>query len=1216
MTVNKFLTLMLLLSSTLCAGQAMGVSVSGTGRYVRVELPGEKRVLSLAEVEVFELGQNVALKCKTSQSSELAGGAAARAVDGITEGHYKNDSVTHTALQANPWWEVDLGRPVSIDKIVVYSRTDVRSLENLHGFKLMVLDANRKTVYSIKSPKATEYNEFVMADGKLARNPFKARVSSEHEFWKDKNVFTIGTISHNCTHIPYPDIESAKSGVFEQSPYYKSLNGTWKFSWAERPPMRVRGFEARDFDDSQWNEIPVPSCWERQGYGTPFHGAQPSSMMQRRQLRANDIQDEGNTVGSYRKVFTVPPDWGGRQVILHFNGVSSAFNLWVNGHFVGYDQDSWTDAEFNITEFLVPGENVLALEVFRWSDGSQFEVLDMYTYSGIFRDVYLYSTADLHMQDFFVRSDLDEQYKDAELKATVKVFSHRLEFSRDYKVEMTLLDAQGAVVGKQKLAEVGPQQKRGDGTGGMLTVLHMNAHVQNPHKWSAEDPYLYTVVLTLRGKDGKLIETTSSKFGFREIELNEHGLFVNGKYVLIKGVNRHETDPDSAKTLTVEGMIQDAKLMKQHNINAVRSAHHPNDPRWYDICDKYGLYVMDEALESNDFFIQRDGIPGSDPGWLPSAMDRVSAMVERGKNHPSIIFWSLGNESGIGLNFMVISDYIRRYDPTRPISYDGRETIVVEEKNYFDLNSSMYPHVVRLERDWKEPKDGKPYIMIEYAHAMGNALGNFDEYWKVVEKYPSIIGGYIWDWVNQSVWVEMSDGRKRYSHGVEFGTFQAATHAGDYTGGNRPIDGCVNGVVFADRTIQPELLEVKKVQQNIGFKMVSAKNAEIEIHNKYNFTHLDEFVGSWELLRNGVKLRTGAIKPLNLAPDAKARLTLPVGTWDDDAEYTLTLRYKLAGDQLWAEAGHEVAAEQFILQRGTHREMEGRGKVTLKENPQTLTVIGDDFSVRFDKKKGSMTSIQSKGVECIAQGKDITGPELNVYRSPIDNDQPFRDTWTEAGLNKPSVTTASFNTVKQPDGSVVVSILNFYQYKGGSMEHHADYTIFGNGVIQVANKVTPQGFAGMSVLPRIGLKLALSGAFEKVEWVGRGPHENYPDRKSSAFLGNYESTVTDLFTPYLIPQENGARCDVRRVTLSAPNGKGPSLTVESSDLFVFSALHYDAADLDGAIRPEFMTKREETILCIDHRMLGLGNGSCGPPPLAEFCVRVQPVQFKLTFRVQ
>ena len=1050
-----------------------------------------------------------------------------------------------------------------------------------------------------------------------------AQGADNYEYWKDQNVFTVGTIAHNCTHIPYPDAATALSGAFDQSRFYQSMNGNWKFSWAETPAGRIKGFEDPDFDDSAWGEIPVPSCWERLGYGQPFHGARPGMAIRPAKIIVPNVDDEGNSVGSYRQEFTIPADWDGRQVVLHFNGVSSAFYVWVNGEFVGYDEDTWTDTEFNITKHLKPGKNMLAVEVIRWSDGSYLEDTDMWSFSGIFRDVYLYSTADLHMQDFFVRSDLDAQYKDAELQATVKVINHQMARATDYSVEMSLYDADGGMVGQQKLAEAKPHTDRGDGAGGIQTVLHLKAKVQNPRKWSAEDPYLYTVVLTLRGKDGKVIETTGSKFGFREIELSDKGFFVNGKYVLIKGVNRHEIDAEHGKTLSMEGMIKDAELMKRHNINAVRTSHNPNDPRWYDICDQYGLYVMNEALESGDFWIQREGLPGSDVSWLPSAIDRVAAVLERDKNHPSVVFWSLGNESGVGKNFMVMSDYIRRFDPTRPVSYDGRETIRWQEsKNYFDVNSSMYPTISKspkhpswfyLDNPSQPFNNGKPYMMIEYAHAMGNALGNFDEYWQVAEANPLIIGGFIWDWVNQTFWVDMPDGTKRYSHGLDFGVSADVSHAGDYTGGGRPRDGCVNGVIFSDRTIQPELIEVKKAQQYIGFKLTSLENVGVEIENKYNFTNLDQFDGSWELLRDGAVVKSGALEKISLAPTQKTTVTLPVGALAVGAEYAITMRYKLPKKTLWADAGHEVAAEQFILQKATPAPMAGKGSVKVKETNLRLDISARGLAVSFDKASGTISSIQSNGVEVLHQGK---GPQLNLYRSPVDNDRPFRAESMQNGLNNPAATTDSFSYETQQDGSVTVCISKSFKCKSGRVVHDAEYRVFGDGVIRIGNKVTPHELKGIKSFARVGLKLALSKELEHVEWYGRGPHENYPDRKSSALLGTYESTVADLFTPYLIPQENGARCDVRRVQVSSVDGKGPTLVVESSEPFMFSALHYDATDLDAAIRPEYLKQRAETILCIDHKMLGIGNASCGPAPLVQYWVDVQPYQFDFTITVQ
>lgn len=1076
----------------------------------------------------------------------------------------------------------------------------------------------------------TSQMEFVMADAVAIRPVTEAMqqaasakdaLRDAYVFWKDPSVYTVNTLSHQTTKVPYADLQSAKRSLqhlaaadyvdLEASSYFQSLNGDWKFSWAKHPLERAIGFESPDFDVSGWESIPVPSCWELYGYGKPFFGTVPTTRMREETGHVIDIPDEENSVGSYRRTFTIPEAWDGRQVILHFNGVSSAFNVWVNGKFVGYDQDAWTDAAFNITKHLQPGENVLAVQVIRWSDGSNLEDAAAWSFSGILRDVYLYSTADLHIQDFFLTSDLDENYEDAVLKAEVKVLNHQIKHARDYQVEMTLLDANGQTVGAQQLAVAKPFKDR-DGAGGLVAVMNMEAAIDNPRKWSAEDPYLYQVLLTLRDNEGNVIETTGANFGFREIVLNVNGLFVNGQNVKIKGVNRHENDPTGGKTLTVEGMVKDAILMKQFNINAVRSSHYPNDTRWYDICDKYGLYVMDEALETSDFFIKREGLPGSDTRWLGACVDRVAAMVERAKNHPSIIFWSLGNESGIGRNLMIMGDVVRRIDPTRPISYDGRETVEMQQKDWFDMNSSMYPSIDYLKHHWGQPRDGKPYIMIEFAHAMGNALGNYDVYWDLIEETPHFVGGYIWDWVAQTVWMDGQDGTKRWSHGTDFK--RGAAHEGESK--HAASDGGVYCLIFSDRSIQPEMHEVKKVQQYIGFKLLSAANAEVELENKYNFTNLNQFVGSWELLRNGEVVNSAAFAPIDVEPGDTAAGQLPLGALDPGAEYLLNISYKLASDTLWAKAGHEVACEQFILQKATPPVSEGQGAVQLSDGASELVVTGGALSVRFNKVTGLMTSLQVEGQECLAPQSNIKGIDLNLYRAPISNDRWFRGPWMHKRIYAPEQSLLSFDASKEADGSARVRVSKQNVHMNGRVDYQLEYRIYGNGVIRVHCAMTPAGFEDFETLPRVGLKLALDSSFETVQWYGRGPHENYPDRKTSAFLGNYTTTVTDMFVPYLNPQHNGARSDVSHVSLSKPDGSGPVFTVESSKPFLFTALHFDELDYSRYIRPGFLKPREETILYLDHRMLGLGNASCGPKPLPEYMLPVQPYQFDLTLRVE
>jgi len=1039
--------------------------------------------------------------------------------------------------------------------------------------------------------------------------------------WKDKQVYTLGTLGHSCTHIPYADTASAAlalntttdSGTqnFTKSPYYQSLNGVWKLHWVAGADRRVRGFEKPEFDESAWDEIPVPSSLEMLGYGTPYYGSLPAFDMKAGKRRAEDIPDENNPVASYRKVFTIPSEWDGRQVILHFNGVTSAFNMWVNGIYVGYDEDSYTDTEFNITRYLKPGENVLAVEVFRWCTGNHLEAAGMRNISGIMRDVYLYSTADLHMQDFFVHCDLDEKFEDAVLHAEVKVYNHLVKHANDLSVEMTLLDAQGAVVGPQVLASQKPNKAR-DAMGDTLSVLHLKADIKNPRKWSAEDPTLYTVLFTLKDEAGEVVEVTGCRFGFREVELNVNGFFVNGQSVLLKGVNRHEIEYDGGKTMSMKSMVEDILLMKRHNFNAVRTAHYPNDPRWYDLCDLYGIYVMDEAMESGSC-VYNEMVPGSDIAWLAPSIDRAAAMVERDKNHPSVVIWSLANESGVGKNFMVMADYMRRYDGTRPISYDSRELYETKspiEQDFFDFNTSMYPVIEEstmrypvyrlLNKHWNEPKHGKPYMMIEYAHASGNALGNFDEYWKIVEGNPSIIGGFIWEWVNwkfAGMRKVNQEGGKRVEDGpvnYKFGEFLKSPSI-------------ENGLIFTDRRIQPEMLEARKVQQYIGFKRVGETGARVEILNKYDFTNLDQLDGSWELLKDGVVVASGAIKKTSVSPDEKTTVDLPVGTLDAGSAYYLNLNYKLREPERWAPAGYVVAAEQLVLQHAeTAPIVAQNGLLKLSETAERIEVAGKAFFVAFDKKTGEIASLQSKGVETLAAPAGSNGPNLNVYRVPVINDRnepPFARNWKAAGLATPKTITESVCVVSQQENAVVIRVQRKLEYAGGSIKHQLDYEV-SSGTIQIRNKVKPDGFEQMLTWPRVGVRLALSGALDQVQWYGRGPHENYPDRLASAFFGIYDSAVKDLSTPYLTPQDNGSRCDVSRVTLSSQDKAAPAVTVESSEPFVFSAVQNRQGNAG------------QTLLNIDHKMLGLGNGSCGPATLKRFWVPVQPYEFDVTISVR
>ncbi|WP_430936016.1 glycoside hydrolase family 2 TIM barrel-domain containing protein [Saccharicrinis sp. 156] len=1050
---------------------------------------------------------------------------------------------------------------------------------------------------------------------------FITQLIHAQEFWKDKQVYTVGTEPHACTHHIYSDVASAIKGDYEASPYYKSLAGDWKFNWAETVADKPEGFQLPTFNVDDWKTIPVPACWERHGYGVPSHRGL-GMLVRDEKIKIPAVPENDNHVGSYRTTFEIPGTWKGRQTLLHFNGVSSAFYLWINGALVGYDEDAMTSSVFDITPFLKEGENTMAVQVYRWTTGSYLESGDTWTFSGIFRDVFLQSRPNVQIKDFFLTSDLDESYTDAEFNAKIKLNNFSESVPKNYSVAVDIFDASGKLVSESgaKSPKVGWRM----GNLGAETILEYSTTLKSPKLWSAEIPNLYTVVMTLKNAKGETIEVTQSKFGFRKIEMKDLQVHINGKPIKIKGANRGESHPETGKTLSEESMIQDILLMKQNNFNAVRSSHHPNDPRWYALCDKYGLYVMDEALESPDYFIRGNGLPGSDISWMGAALDRAVAMVERSKNHPSIIFWSLGNESGFGQNFALMSDYIRRYDPTRLISYDGRETDCWDVKDYFDLNSSMYPFIEddpeqkhwKLLSFWADPKYNKPYIMIEYAHAQGNSLGNFAEYWRVVDRNPSFVGGYIWDWVNQTYNTKMPDGRIRQSHKLDYHKVDTMPvnknfSKFDYTGNE-----CAKGAIFADRSEKPFMPEIKKAQQYISITADESRNSVFHVKNKYYFTNLNDFEGTWVLLKNGKNVKNGIIPVLNLKPDETGCFEVSIPKMEKGAEYAIDFSYRLKEAKLWAETGHEVAKEQIVLQNWTPSEMQNKGKVTLTDNTNTIKVEGKGFVVSFNKSTGTIQSILVAKKELIAQTGEVTGPRLNVYRSPVENDNKhYKMSWLKASLNDLKEKTNSVKASQLDESTVGITIMKELASDSGSFKHECIYEISGNGNIKIDNKVKTSGFSDLHALPRVGLKLGLAEGLENVEWYGRGPQENYPDRNESAHLGIYQSTATDLFVPYVVPQECGGRSDTRWLNLRFKDSKKTALTLESDKPFQFSALHYDAKDMDNASRPEFMTSRKETVLSIDSEMLGLGNASCGPPPLNKYLLPVKDYAFSFTINV-
>jgi beta-galactosidase len=793
--------------------------------------------------------------------------------------------------------------------------------------------------------------------------------------WENPQVFRQNKEPAHCTLMPYPDADTAKEGTRTASPFHLSLNGRWRFRWVGKPADRPAGFHDPGCDVSGWDEIPVPSNWQLQGYGIPIYTntQYPFAPVD---PDPPHIPHDYNPVGSYRTEFTIPERWKGRQVFLHFDGVKSAFYLWVNGEKVGYSQDSMTAAEFNITPHLREGENVLAVEVYRWCDGSYLEDQDTWRLSGIYRDVYLYSTPPVHLRDFFVRCSFDEDYRDATLEVTGKVHNHGAGAARPHTLEVSLLEAGGQPVGADPLAvgRVADIAAGGEGT------VELEAPVAGPRQWSAEDPHLYEVLLTLKDGAGEVVEVERCSFGFRTVEIRGGELTVNGVPILIKGVDRHEHDPDHGQALPFERMVQDVKLLKQSNINAVRTSHYPDDPKWYDLCDRYGIYLVDECnLESHGV---SHAVPASDPQWTGACVDRMTNMVERDKNHPSVIIWSMGNEAGFGDNFRHMAAAAREVDPTRPVQYEpaGEDPVT-------DIVCPMYAKVERLV-EYAERERSRPLIMCEYLFAGGNAVGNLQDYWDVIESHKHLQGGFIWDWHDKGLRKYAPDGSMYWAYG------------GDYGPPGTPSSGifvCC-GIVGPEREPQPELYEVKKVYQYIKARPGGAGvEGAVRIQNKHDFISMEYADIAWELACDGEVLQTGSLPRTSLGPKEEQEVAVPYQPPQPKAgaEYWLKITFTLAEDAPWAERGHVVAWDQFRLPV----EVPEAPAVVAREMPElelsdahvpghAFLVTGRDFRLAVGKKSALSSNVSGAIVSLRLRGKEIIASPLipNFWRAPLDND--------------------------------------------------------------------------------------------------------------------------------------------------------------------------------------------------------------------------------------
>ena len=1013
------------------------------------------------------------------------------------------------------------------------------------------------------------------------------------------------------------------------------LDGTWKFRWTPVPDERIVEFYQTDFNDKDWVGFPVPANWEVNGYGTPIYVSagypfkiDPPRVMGEPKVDYTTYK-ERNPVGQYRRSFQLPAGWEARgQTFLRFEGVMSAFYVWINGERVGYSQGSMEPSEFNITNYLHAGENQIALEVYRYSDGSYLEDQDFWRFGGIHRSIHLLHTPDIRIRDYAVRTlPVSTDYQDFILQIDPQFSVYRGMTGKGTTLQGVLKDASGREIATLKgdvedildlehkagrMNEWYPQR-------GPRKLGRMSATIKSPKRWTAETPYLYKLHLALLTAEGEVIEQVEQSVGFRSVEIRNGQLLVNGASVRFRGVNRHEHDPRTARVMSEERMLQDILLMKQANINAVRTSHYPNVSRWYELCDSLGLYVMDEAD------IEEHGLRGtlaSTPDWHAAFLDRAVRMAERDKNHPSIVMWSMGNESGYDPNFAAISAWLHDFDPTRPVHYEGAQGAGGEpDPKTVDVISRFYTRVKqeylnpgiaegedkeraenarweRLLEIAERTNDNRPVMTSEYAHSMGNALGNFKEYWDEIYSNPRMLGGFIWDWVDQGIYKTLPDGRIMVAYGGDFGDKPNLKAF------------CFNGLLMSDRETTPKYWEVKKVYSPVELRVESG---ELRVTNRNHHTDLSQYRCLWTLSIDGKQKDQGEITLPEVAPGESETIPLPVSIAGKKAsakatsDLRLTISFILKRDALWAKAGHEVAWEQFCIQEGAllSSKLENRGRLKVRADEEHLSISGSGFSIQWEKNvTGSLTSLTYHGKEMLAHPAAFPlQPVTQAFRAPTDNDKSFGNwlakDWSLHQMDNPRISLDSFKHEVREDGAVIVRVQTRNRYKEGMIVTKFLYTILSDGTIDLKTTFQPQGI--LPELPRLGIAFCLSSDYNTFIWQGRGPQDNYPDRKTSAAVGLWKGSVADQYVHYPRPQDSGNKEEVCRLMLTDRHGKG--IRVDAvEDVFSASALHYTAQDLYKETHDCNLKPRPEVILSLDAAVLGLGNSSCGPGVLKKYAI--------------
>lgn len=1004
--------------------------------------------------------------------------------------------------------------------------------------------------------------------------------------WHDPNVNEINRLPMHTNFFSYSNLEDALNGAKEDSENYMTLNGYWDFFWVKDADMRPADFYRTDFDDKGWDKMEVPALWELKGYGDPLYVNTGYPWKNQFQNNPPEVPTVNNHVGSYRKEVIIPDSWQGKEIFAHFGSVTSNMYLWVNGKFVGYSEDSKLEAEFDLTKFLKPGKNLLAFQTFRWCDGTYLEDQDFLRLSGVGRDCYLYAREAKRIRDIRVTPDLDDRYENAVLNVEV-------DLQGKGTVEFSLLNNDNKEVAVSSLK----------GSGRIRTALD----IEKPLKWTAETPNLYTLVASLKESNGRLLEVVPVKVGFRKIELKNAQVLVNGQPVLFKGANRHEMDPNNGYVVSSERMLQDIRIMKELNMNAVRTCHYPNNNLWYDLCDQYGIYVVAEAnIESHGMGYGEETL-AKNPLFLKAHLERNQRNVQRSYNHPSIIFWSLGNEAGDGANFEECYSWVKKEDNTRPVQYER-----AIRNTHTDIYCPMYCDYDGAESYCKNNPD-KPLIQCEYAHAMGNSLGGFKEYWDLIRKYPSYQGGFIWDFVDQSIHWKNEVGQSFYAYGGDWNPYDATD--------NNFMD---NGLISPDRNYNPHAYEAAYIHQSIWTNPVNLKEGIVSVYNENFFRDLSDYSMIWELSEEGKVLQMGTSNRLNVAPQKVENIKLgyDVNLADKTKELLLNISFRLKKADGLLNAGHTVAKSQLIVRPYIMPDMELKNEVRKNikvDSPKTtandanfLIVENESFRLDFDRKDGFLCRYEVNGKELIAKGSKLIP---NFWRAPTDNDMGAAinnkyDVWKQPRMELKKLDT------REENGMMLVSADYFIKQINGQLR--LTYLINNQGAVKVTQKLTADKSVKAPDMFRFGMRMQMPHEMNQINYYGRGPVENYIDRNNAADINHYTQVVDEQFYPYIRPQETGTKTDIRWWKQTDRGGKG--LEFVSDAPFSASALHYTMEALDDGIQKEqrhseFVDKSPYVNICIDKIQMGLGCiNSWQALPLEKYRIRYDDYRFSFIMR--